>query len=109
MESIQANNWTDGKGVCTLISRGQEGGGDDSRSVQRPRDRGDFGAPLRGVRSEDWGSGADRLRALPGALPLAVRADLLHRLRAAGPARGSQRRRLGRVLSPSIGGGGLLE
>ena len=67
---------------------------------------------LRGVRPNHRDAGADRFRALPGALPLAVCADQLHSLRAAGAAGSwrSRRRLEGGVFgAPSFGYDGLLE
>ncbi|CAA9424717.1 MAG: hypothetical protein AVDCRST_MAG55-2236, partial [uncultured Rubrobacteraceae bacterium] len=57
----------------------------DSGSVQGPRDRGDPGAALRGRGAGDRVAGEDRVRRVRGSLPVALRADVVHRLRAAGP------------------------
>src|ERR687896_620053 len=79
----------------TLVAADREGGGlYDPRSVQRPGDRGDTGPPVCGFRARDRDVGEDRVRGLPGSLPLAVCADLLHRLRAAGSERASPHRGL---------------
>src|SRR5918999_2654008 len=88
------------------------GGTYDSGTVQGPGDRGDSGAPLRGWGAGDRGAGEARVRRVPGSLQVALRADLVHRLRAAGSEGGSGCRSgglgAGVHLSPSGTCGGLL-
>ncbi|CAA9522205.1 MAG: hypothetical protein AVDCRST_MAG05-3689, partial [uncultured Rubrobacteraceae bacterium] len=56
----------------------------DTGAVQGPGDRGDTGAALRGRGAGDRDAGEDRVRRVRGSVPVALRADVVHRLRAAG-------------------------
>src|SRR3989337_1405928 len=93
--------------------RSKTGGFHDPRSVQRSGDRGDTGAALRRRRADHRDAGEDRVRGVPGSVQVALRADLVHRLRAEAPEGGSRSGlcRLGAELygSPSARCGGLLE
>src|SRR5919202_2456463 len=60
----------------------------DPGTVQGPGDGGDSGAPLRGGCAGDRDAGEDRVRRVSGSLQVALRADLVHRLRAEGCAGG---------------------
>src|SRR5215210_2745579 len=61
-----------------------ERGGYDTGTVQGPADGRNFGAALRGGRSGYRDAGEDRFRRVPGPLQVALRAHLVHRLRAQG-------------------------
>src|SRR5215210_3240908 len=72
----------------TLVSWFHDGAiersGYDTGTVQGPADGGDFGAALRGGCAGDRDAGEDRFRRVPGPLQVALRAHLVHRLRARG-------------------------
>src|SRR5215207_5106506 len=94
MTIIQANDWTNIKGIVTLLAGREltEGESYGTGTVQGPGDGGDPRPQIRGGGSRDWAEGDARRRVgVRGALPMEIRADLLRRLRATGQEEGAHR------------------